>query len=235
MITLAGLTVPATFLRSEDRVFYPSITAADGTMSFARQDFASQVLPLPPIYAMQQILLLDRPLFAFSLPRADRPEGKLTVGGLDRNAYRGDLRYSSVESGPRFENLWALRGTINGHRGVMILDTGSSFIVLPMHLAAALFATLHLVTEQTERYSPLVAPALLAKYLCESSPIIQIRIGNVRADLHRTSARFYEDDDGWCTLSVIGAEQEDITLGRPFFENVYTAMDLTGRVAMGRI
>ncbi|KAL9939991.1 hypothetical protein V8E36_000696 [Tilletia maclaganii] len=236
IVSIGHFNVISTFSRSLDRVFDPSITAADGILAFSKHDSASPH-PAPPIYVMQQASLLDNPVFAFSVPRAERfggpleTEGKLTIGGIDRDAYNshlGQLRYSPVSSAPRYQNLWALRGTINGHAGTMILDTGSSFIVMPMRLAVTLFSDLGLRSEDS-------GTSLAATYRCDDPPKINIRIGSTSVRLHDSSVQFGAEDNGWCAISIIGVEQADITLGKPFFENVYTAIKLNGRIGLRAI
>ncbi|KAL9940604.1 hypothetical protein V8E36_000092 [Tilletia maclaganii] len=183
---------------------------------------------------MQQHLLLDRPLFAFSFPRAAyfggplENEGKLTIGAIDYDAYipyHEVLRYNPIIFSSRYQGLWVVRGTINRVQSMMILDTGSSFIVLPLEMARMLFSRLDLRTEA-------VGSSLIALYPCADYPSIEITIGRSSIILHPNSMQFGPDNNGWCKLSVIGIEQEDVTLGRPFFENAYTVIDMRGRVGL---
>ncbi|KAL9932612.1 hypothetical protein V8E36_008729 [Tilletia maclaganii] len=229
-ISFAGLSIQSTFFQGQNRIFDPSLTAADGVVSFSRHDSSSQNAP-PPIYEMQESLLLDRPLFAFSLPHAARrlpTDGRLTVGAIDRSAYSDSLRYSSVESQPPYQNLWAVRGAINGRESMMVLDTGSPFIILPMQIARSVYDQSYIQSEHAEG-------VLVGRYLCRNSPRIRIRIGRASVPIHHSSLQFGTEDNGWCAFTVVGAEQDDITLGRPFFENAYTVMDLRGRVGLRRV
>ncbi|KAL9933361.1 hypothetical protein V8E36_007537 [Tilletia maclaganii] len=194
-------------------------------MSFSRWSSMSPN-PAPPLYTMQHRWLLDRPLFAFSLPRSayfgEPPrEGKLTLGAIDYSAYTEALRYNPITSSARYQDLWVVRGTYS-------LDTGSSFIVLPMQMARDLFSRLRLQMEASGN-------SLIAMYWCRSYPSITIRTRRSRIVLHPSSMQFGAKEDGWCTLSVIGANQEDVTLGRPFFESAYTIISLSGRVGLCRI
>ncbi|KAL9937562.1 hypothetical protein V8E36_003971 [Tilletia maclaganii] len=111
---------------------------------------------------------------------------------------------------------------------MMILDTGSAFIVLPLQMAQRLFSRLNLRTEASES-------SLIALYRCTNHPSIKITIDQISIVLQPSSMQFGADFNGWCTLSVIGAEQEDVTLGRPFFENAYTVVDIRGHVGLSRI
>ncbi|KAL9935594.1 hypothetical protein V8E36_005171 [Tilletia maclaganii] len=230
IMSIDRLSTRVTFCQGKDRIFDPVSTAADGVVSFSRHYLLSRN-PAPPIYEMQHALLLDRPLFAFSLPHAARrlpTDGLLTVGAIDRNAFSESLRYSLVESQPRYQNLWAVHGKLNGRESVMILDTGSPFIILPIQHARIVFDELHVQSEQFRG-------VLFGRYFCRRSPSIRIKIGRVSVPIHQSSLQFGAEDNGLCGFSVIGAEQEDITLGRPFFENAYTVMDLSGRVGLRRI
>ncbi|KAL9940876.1 hypothetical protein V8E36_000364 [Tilletia maclaganii] len=232
IVSIDGLTVRSTFVLSEERLFRHSAPAVDGTLSFARCDLRSYI-PASPIYEMRQGELLARAVFSFSFPRAGhfelpfQADGKLTIGAIEPSAYGGVIRYSHIESAPRYQNLWASHGSINGQESVMIFDTGSPFILVPKVLARVLFSRLNLWVEDFEN-------SLIAKQWCASVPltVITIKIGFRNTILLPSSLILSAENNGWCTLSVIGAEQEDITLGRPFFENVYTIMDLNGRVGL---
>ncbi|KAL9933874.1 hypothetical protein V8E36_007532 [Tilletia maclaganii] len=230
IMSIARLSVQSTFFQGQHHILDPSSTAADGVVSFSRHHLLSQN-PAPPIYEMHQDLLLDRPLFAFSLPHAARrllTDGVLTLGAIDRNAFTGSLRYSPVEWQARYQNFWAVRGKLNGRERVMIFDTGSPFIILPIQLARAVF-------EEQYVQSLLSQGVLFGRYFCRRDPSIRIQIGRASVPIHPISLQVGDEDNGWCDLSVVGAEQEDITLGRPFFENAYTVMDLTGRVGLSKI
>ncbi|KAL9934502.1 hypothetical protein V8E36_006958 [Tilletia maclaganii] len=229
-MSIASLSVRSTFFQGQHHILDPSSTAADGVVSFSRHHLLSQN-PAPPIYEMHHALLLDRSLFAFSLPHAARrlpTDGFLTLGAIDRTAFTGSLRYSPVEWQARYQNLWAVRGKLNGRERVMIFDTSSPFIVLPIQLARAVF---------NEQYvEPVLSQGVLfGRYFCRRDPSIRIRIGRASVLIHPISLQFGAEDNGLCALSVVGAEQEDITLGRPFFENAYTVMDLSGRVGLRKI
>ncbi|KAL9935973.1 hypothetical protein V8E36_004815 [Tilletia maclaganii] len=234
LISIAGLNAFATFDRSEQRIFDPSISAAGGVLAFSKHDATCQN-PTPIIYVLQQELRLDRPIFSFSLPRYQyfggplEADGKLTIGDFDRDRGRRNqaLRYFPFEPGPRYRNLWATRGKINNHSGVMILNTVSAFIILPIQLARTLFAELNLRTEE-------VRGSLLARYPCASYLYIDLRIGEKPMFLRRSSLQFGDQHEGQCTLSIIGDYQEEITLGRPFFESVYTVIDLSGWLGFSR-
>ncbi|KAL9931285.1 hypothetical protein V8E36_009892 [Tilletia maclaganii] len=230
LISIAGLNALATFDRSEQPIFNPAVSAAGGMLAFSKHDSQCEN-PLPLIYVLQQKQHLDRQIFSFSLPRSQYfggpPEtgGKLTLGQFDRSMGLEALRYSSVQSGPRFRHLWATSGSINSHQAVMILHTVSAFIVLPIQLARTLFSQLNLWTEE-------LGNSLFARYHCANWPSIIIRIGASTIVLRPGSLQFGAQHEGWCTLSIIGEHQEEITLGRPFFENAYTVIDLSGWVGL---
>ncbi|KAL9935588.1 hypothetical protein V8E36_005165 [Tilletia maclaganii] len=229
-ISIAGLNVLATVDRSEERIFNPSVSAAGGILAFSKHGPTCQS-PVPLIYVMQQAQQLDRPIFAFSLPRSQyfggplEAGGKLTIGELERGRGLEALRYSPVVAELRFRYLWATPGKINNHPGVMILHTGSAFIILPIQLARTLFYELNLWTEE-------LGTSLLARYPCARYPSVSIRLGRRTLLLRPGSLQFGVEHQGWCTLSIIGEHQEQITLGRPFFENAYTMIDLNGWVGV---
>ncbi|KAL9931284.1 hypothetical protein V8E36_009891 [Tilletia maclaganii] len=230
LISIAGLNALATFDRSEQPIFYPSESAAGGMLAFSKHGPTCEN-PLPPIYVMQQEQHLDRPVFSFSLPRSQHfggpleADGKLTIGEYDRGRRFEALRYSPVEPEEDFKYLWATRGKLNDHPGIMILNTGAAFIMLPMQLARTLFDELDLWTEE-------IGSSLFARYPCAGWPSINVKIGGCTIVLRPGSLQFGPERAGWCRLSIIGEDQEQITLGRPFFENAYTVIDLRGWVGL---
>ena len=119
LVSIAGLNALADIDRSEFRVFDRS--ASHGMVSFCKRDAASQN-SVSPIYEIQRSQHLGRPLFSFSMPRADgaQTEGKLQIGAVDPNPYTEPVRYTSVASDQRFQNLWAVYGTLNHHQSVMM-------------------------------------------------------------------------------------------------------------------
>ncbi|KAL9939863.1 hypothetical protein V8E36_001680 [Tilletia maclaganii] len=217
LVSIAGIGVRTTFGRSQDRIFDSSMTAAKGIFAFSRFDPSAR-RPEPLIFAMQRAHLLDQPVFCFTLARtggagsASQRIGSLLIGRSDTSAYSGRLRYTQVETGPPYNDLWAVRGDVNGYRSVMI----------------NVFYQLGLVMEEFDG-------ALIAKYLCRRPPRIQLRIGTRLIPLRSESLHFSVESDRLCRLSIIGADQEYVTLGRPFFESAYTMFDLRGRVGLGRI
>ncbi|KAL9939862.1 hypothetical protein V8E36_001679 [Tilletia maclaganii] len=233
-MSITGIHVRACFDRSEERVFESSATtAANGLLAFSRYDQESQN-PAPPIYEMLAKSLLDWPIFAFSLARTGNSGtqgeigGQLSIGTIDHSAYHGRLSRSVFERGPRYQGLWAIRGTINSYEAMMILDTGASLIFLPMRIAGSIFADWNMHTE-------ISGGALIAKYECTRAIAIAIKIGERSTVLRRSSIQFGDQDNGWCMLSIVGNEQEEVTLGRPFFESVYTTIDLNGRLSLGAL
>ncbi|KAL9935597.1 hypothetical protein V8E36_005174 [Tilletia maclaganii] len=121
-----------------------------------------------------------------------------------------------------FQRIGA-RTTYKGHSTELqcSLHAGSAFIILPIQLARTLFSKLNLWTEE-------LGTSLLARYPCARYPSISIRFGRRALILRPSSLQFGAEHEGWCTLSIIGEHQEQITLGRPFFENAYTVIDMNG-------
>lgn len=68
-------------------------------------------------------------VFAFGLQREG---GRLDLGGIERKAYKGDLKYVDVNKGNGF---WQVQGSIQGMPlGRAIIDTGTTALILPMSL-----------------------------------------------------------------------------------------------------
>ncbi|KAL9932821.1 hypothetical protein V8E36_008520 [Tilletia maclaganii] len=239
--SIGGIGTAATIDLAWQPIFDSSETEALGVCAMSRGDISSS-RPLPVIKEFVRARLLDRPVFAFSLSRLRQPQtsgGEITLGSHRRN-----LRFALLEADPRYAGLWAVSGVFNDFESKMILDSGSSFIVIPAWEATRIFNNLGLVIEQHRS-------VVMAKYLCKFPPIFQITIGSrqitlsadsVQFGLPEESVHFVQPEHQLCILSIVGEQRDDVRLGLPFFRSAHVAFDLEfetrgygtrGRVGIG--
>ncbi|KAL9934859.1 hypothetical protein V8E36_006634 [Tilletia maclaganii] len=221
---VGGIEARVTVSRAQHRIFDPAVTPAMGVCAMSRADGSSGG-PRSVIQELVSARLLDRPVFAISLSNSQAEAGG---GILLLGSYRSGLRFVPLDRSPRYTGLWAFSAWIHGIHSTMILDSGSSFIILPIELARTLFHRLWLTVEQH-------GSTLMASYPCAHPPVFPIATAFRTIILSRESLRFGSDKDGICALSIIGAEQAHTTLGLPFFRSAYVAFDLHGSVPRGNL
>ncbi|KAJ7073634.1 aspartic peptidase A1 [Mycena amicta] len=93
----------------------------------------------PPFHKMLEAGLLEQPVFSFRIGSSESDGGEATFGGIDHDAYVGELTYLPV----RRKAFWEveLEKIVFGgeearlERTGAIIDTGTSLIVLPSTIA----------------------------------------------------------------------------------------------------
>ncbi|KAL9934178.1 hypothetical protein V8E36_007260 [Tilletia maclaganii] len=219
-VRIGDIGARTTFHRAQEPIFDPTKTNAMGICALSRfGGLAGR--PLSLIEEFSRADVIDRPVFAFALSRVGQtvPSG----GWLFLGFHRRSVHFAALDSDPRYAGLWAVRGSLNEIFSTMVLDTVSTFIVLPLEQARSIFDSFGLVAEQYDS-------VLMANYHCAFPPVISITIGSSRITLSRDSVKLSVEEPNICTLSIVGQEQGHITLGLPFFRSAYVAFDLGGRV-----
>ncbi|KAL9937155.1 hypothetical protein V8E36_004390 [Tilletia maclaganii] len=215
--SVGGIQTTTTFDRAEQQLFSSAQTEAMGICAMSRYRPSSEE-PYSLIEMLSRNFQLDEPVFALSLtPPTIANRGTLSLGH-----HRTGLRFSPLEQEQRYAGLWAISGRLNGRYSRMVLASGSPFIILPVRLARSIFGTLNLVVEEH-------GTTLFAKYDCARPPPFYITFPATSVVLDRDSVKCGVDAAGLCYSSIIGAEQNDIMLGLPFFRSAYVAFDLRSR------
>ncbi|KAL9940966.1 hypothetical protein V8E36_000454 [Tilletia maclaganii] len=229
-VTSVGrIETTTTFDRAEQPIFTPDQTDAMGICAMSRYHTSSGGA-YPLIEVLAQNSLINQPVFALSLSRLEQttPNG----GTLSLGHHRRRLQFSPLEQNPHYAGLWAIRGHLNDIPSRMVLASGSPFVILPILLARLVFHRLELMVEENDT-------TLFAKYNCADPPLFYLTFSATSVPLDRDSVRLGVDEAGLCISSIIGAVQDDIMLGLPFFRSAYVAFDLFGRAggrrAPGRI
>ncbi|KAL9939864.1 hypothetical protein V8E36_001681 [Tilletia maclaganii] len=173
-------TAGGVFLSTE--FFFGVRFASDGS---AEKNSGTSETPLDILRAAR---LLDGQIFAFllaGLGSSTGDGGKLTIG-----SYEGRFHYQRVKA--NYPDLWAVKGRINAVESVMVLDSGSIFIVLPIDLARMIFGNLNLPIEAHN-------DVLMATYPCAHPPLLIIQFGRVAVTLTRDSPEFERRGDVSCS------------------------------------
>lgn len=116
----------------------------DGILGLAFESISVNRIQ-PPFYNAMERGLLDEPVFSFKLGDKDREcnEGVFTIGGIDHDAYDGDLVYLPVRRQAYWEvaldsvTLGDASGEFFGAAGA-ILDTGTSLLTFPSNLCSVM-------------------------------------------------------------------------------------------------
>jgi saccharopepsin len=99
---------------------------------------------VPPFYSMVNEGLLDSPVFSFRIGKSEEDGGEVVFGGIDEDAYTGELTYVPV----RRKAYWEveLEGVSFGDEELELestgaaIDTGTSLIAAPTDIAEMLNA-----------------------------------------------------------------------------------------------
>jgi len=113
----------------------------DGILGLAYERISVNRIP-PPFYEMYNQQLIDEPVFSFRLGHSDKDGGEAVFGGINHDAYSGDLYYVPV----RRKAYWEveLEKVGFGHEELELentgaaIDTGTSLIVVPTDIAEML-------------------------------------------------------------------------------------------------
>ncbi|KAG5633431.1 hypothetical protein H0H81_007856 [Sphagnurus paluster] len=96
----------------------------------------------PPFYHMVNKRLIDEPIFSLRLGSSEADAGEVVFGGIDRNAYKGEITYVPV----RGRGYWEVElqkfsfgdEVIELENTGALIDTGTSLIGMPADIAELL-------------------------------------------------------------------------------------------------
>ncbi|KAF9259540.1 Asp-domain-containing protein [Marasmius fiardii PR-910] len=232
-LTIGDLTIPHQDFA--EAVTEPGLAFAfgkfDGILGLGF-DTISVTHMTPPFYSMVNEGLLDSPVFSFRLGRSEEDGGEALFGGIDKSAYKGDLRYIPV----RRKAYWEveLEKVSFGDDSVELentgaaIDTGTSLIALPTDMAEMLNAQIGAKKGWTGQYT-------VDCNKVSSLPDLTLTFGGKPFPIKATD--YILEVQGTCISSFTGM---DIDLpwgslwiiGDVFLRRYYTVYDL-GRNAVG--
>ena len=206
---------------SNDFVNYPM----DGILGLGRA--SSNRLGTPTLMdVLTSEKLLKENVFGIHLSRSadGATDGQITFGGSDATKFDGDLSYTNSVS---TDGLWeipadevAADGQSTGLAGkTAIIDTGTSYILMPPNDAKALHAKLPGSSNSGESYT----------IPCDTKLPIQFTFSGVTYDVLAKDYVGKPDNTGKaCASNIIGHQSfgpDTWLLGDVFLKNVYTEFD----------
>ncbi|KAJ9607506.1 hypothetical protein H2200_007584 [Cladophialophora chaetospira] len=157
-------------------------------------------------------------------------DGQITIGGVDASMFAGKLSYAktiATDSWQVAADDAGVNGKAVGFKGkTAIIDTGTSYILMPPDDAAALLQLIPGSSQNGELYT---VP-------CSSSANVFITIAGVK---YSVSPKDYvgKQSGSGCQSNIIGHQAfgpDDWILGDVFLKNVYTVLDFdNARVGFG--
>lgn len=233
---IAGFSVPFTFGLasnvSSDFLSYPM----DGILGLGRGDSTSNTIEAPSIMdVLISESLIKTKLFGVHLSRTSSGvnDGELDFGTPNPQLYNGDLIY--IPTIANTNGFWEIAvddagvdGKALGVKGrSAIIDTGTSFILMPSDDAVALHK---LISGSTQSGETFTVP-------CSATEIVQLSFGGVNFNISTADYVGRRLGGGACASNIIGRQTFGSTqwlVGDVYLKNVYTVFDFDGsRVGFG--
>lgn len=233
---IAGFNVPLTFGLasnvSSDFLSYPM----DGILGLGRGDATSNTIEAPSIMdILVSKSLIKTKLFGVHLSRNSSGvnDGELDFGTPNSQLYDGDLTY--IPTIANTNGFWEVAvddagvdGETLGVKGrSAIIDTGTSFVLMPSDDAIALHK---LISGSAQSGETFTVP-------CLATEIVQLSFGGVTFNISTADYVGRNLGGGACASNIIGRQTFGSTqwlVGDVYLKNVYTVFDFDGsRVGFG--
>jgi hypothetical protein len=208
----------------------------DGILGLGRGAAVSGTIETPSlIEALASANIVSSKLYGVHLSRArdGTNDGELNVGAPNKDRYTGDLNWQDTV--PNDRGFWEINiadagadGTSSGLRGrTGIVDTGTSYILMPQADAIAMHNLIPGFTQSGETFS---VP-------CNTKRALQITFGKTTYNISTADWVGGTLAAGGCQSNIIGRQTFGETqwlLGDVFLKNVYTVFDFEeGKVGFG--
>ncbi|PYH47488.1 pepsin-like aspartic protease [Aspergillus saccharolyticus JOP 1030-1] len=223
-VTIAGVEVQFTFGLATNASTNFESYAMDGILGFGRSNDTSYNTPTF-MDAVAEQKNFDSNVVGFALSRAKSGEkdGTVTIGGIDSDKFNGDISYTNTVTGSG--NYWRIPVDdvyVNGDacdftNKSAIIDTGTSYAMLPSHDAKALHA---LIPGSTASGDYFLIP-------CNSTAKVQVAFSGVNYTISPEDYIGSEYNTS-CISTIVSYDLfgDDIwLLGDVFLKNVYTVFD----------
>lgn len=233
---IAGFNLPLTFGLannvSNDFGSYPM----DGILGLGRGDSTSNTIAAPSLMdVLSSKSLIKSKLFGIHLSRTSSGvnDGELDFGAPNLGRYDGALNYIPTISNT--DGFWEIAADDAGVDGKKlgltsrsaIIDTGTSFILMPNDDAVALHKLIPGFTQGGETFT---VP-------CSSTQVVQLVLGGVTYNVSAADYIGHSLGGGACASNIIGRQTFGPTqwlVGDVFLKNVYTVFDFdSSRLGFG--
>jgi len=208
----------------------------DGILGLGRGDSTSNTIEAPSIMdVLISESLIKTKLFGVHLSRTSSGvnDGELDFGAPNPQLYNGDLTY--IPTIANTNGFWEIAvddagvdGKVLGVKGrSAIIDTGTSFVLMPSDDAVALHK---LISGSTQSGETFTVP-------CSATEIVQLSFGGVNFNISTADYVGRRLGGGACASNIIGRQTFGTTqwlVGDVYLKNVYTVFDFDGsRVGFG--
>lgn len=233
----AGLSFPLSFGLGEnvssEFLSYPM----DGILGLGRGDGTSPAIQAPTFMsALKSAGVVKVSMFGLNLWRTSdggSNDGEITLGAADSSKYSGDLSYTpTIANNDGFWEIPIGDAAVDGksiHPGLRtgLVDSGTSFILMPPGDAQKLFAQISGAEQSDETYT----------LPCDWKGTVSITFSDVQYDISYKDIVGRTTSGGQCSSNIIGRQTFGSTqwlVGDVFLKNVYTVFDLdNNRVGFG--
>jgi hypothetical protein len=179
--------------------------------------------------------LVTAKMYGIHLSRAadGTNDGELDVGSVNKERFSGDLNWSDiVENDTGFWEISVDNAGVNGQQlgltgRTAIVDTGTSFILMPPADAVKIHGTIPGYKQDGETFS---VP-------CDTSAVVQFTFNKQTYNISTSDWRGGKLDTGLCRSNIVGRQTFGASqwlVGDVFLKNVYAVLDFDGkRVGLG--
>jgi hypothetical protein len=208
----------------------------DGILGLGRGDTVEGTVEAASILdVLSASKLISAKLYGIHLSRASTGanDGEINFGEPNKNRYSGDLNWLDTVDNDR--GFWEVAiadagagGTKTGLKGrTGIVDTGTSFILMPQEDAVAMHKLIDGYTQSGETFT---VP-------CDTKKEMQVTFGSQTYNISTADWVGGTLDTGGCKSNIIGRQTFSETqwlMGDVFLKNVYTVFDFDeSRVGFG--
>jgi hypothetical protein len=177
--------------------------------------------------------LIPSKLYGIHLSRGSDADGELNLGAVNKDRYSGDLNWSGIlENDNGFWEIPIADAGVDGKPLNLpprsaIIDTGTSFILMPLPDAVKLHALIPGSANDAETFS---VP-------CDTAARVQFTVNGQVFDIATRDWRGGRLASGLCRSNIIGRQtfgDSQWLVGDVFLKNVYAVFDFEGkRVGLG--
>lgn len=238
-VHFAGLSAPLTFGLgtnvSSEFLSYPM----DGIVGLGRGDSTSPAIDAPPFLdALKNAGIIKSHVFGVNLWRTSdggTNDGEINFGAPDSSKFTGSLTYSSlVTNNDGFYEIPVDDASVDGKSigfggdRTALIDTGTSFVLMPAGDADKLHALIKGSAQDGETYT----------IPCDWKGTVSLTFNGEDFDISYKDVVGHSTSSGQCNSNIVGRQTFSPTqwlIGDVFLKNVYSVFDKDGsRVGFGR-
>jgi hypothetical protein len=210
----------------------------DGILGIGRGTKSADGISAPQLLdILSTSRLIPSKLYAIHLSRATDgvADGELNLGAINKDRFTGDINYIPIIETDT-TGFWEIPVSNAGVDGTSlsmtdrsaIMDTGTSFILMPPADALAIHRKITGFKQDGETFS---VP-------CDTSAIVQFTFNKETYNISTADWRGGKLESGLCRSNIIGRQtfgEKQWLVGDVFLKNVYSVFDFDGaRVGFGR-